>query len=627
MSDFARVESLLRGHVSAEALTNLQRWLTDEAFAEFRPAILAEIERENWTELEDCFYTTIPFGTGGRRGPRGLGPNRINRRTIAESAKGLANWVSKQGKEAQRRGIVIACDTRIASPEFAEVSAQVIAASGVQVYLFESFRPTPELSFAVRYLNAQAGVVISASHNPPSDNGFKAYGPDGAQVVPPDDKAIMEEVQNVSVGAIRLMDLEEGKRTGIIRIIGAEVDAAYQDALTRVTLTTSRHARIVFTPLHGTGGVTVLPALERAGFRDVYVVQEQNFPDGNFPNVENHKPNPEELPAMKLATALAEQVDADIALATDPDADRLGVVAKRKTQDARRKTEWLPMTGNQVGSILCYFILNELHQQGRLPSDGVIVKTAVTTDLLNRIADHFGVGRISELLVGFKYIGCVIRHLDNPDRFLFGTEESLGYLSRPHARDKDGINAALLVAEAAARLKEDGKDLWWLLHHIYRRFGYFSEHLENYVRPGKTGQMEIAAMMRRLREHPPQELASLKVVEIVDRLTNEVRDPSGKVIRPFEPIKDPKTGKVIEQLTSAKDNLLIFHLAGNGIADGGKVAVRPSGTEPKCKFYISAHRRVPQDISEADLEAVKQQVDALAMTLKDDVLQKAAQEI
>jgi len=255
------------------------------------------------------------------------------------------------------------------------------------------------------------------------------------------------------------------------------------------------------------------------------------------------------------------------------------------------------------------------------------VKTAVTTDLLNRIADHFGVGRISELLVGFKYIGCVIRHLDNPDRFLFGTEESLGYLSRPHARDKDGINAALLVAEAAARMKEDGKDLWWLLHHIYRRFGYFSEHLENHVRPGKTGQLEIAAMMRRLRERPPRELAGMQVTEIVDRLTEEVRDVNGNVVRPFEHIKDPKTGQVIEQLTLAKDNLLIFHLAGNDIADGGKVAVRPSGTEPKCKFYISAHRRVPEDISEADLETVKKQVDALATALKDDVLQKTTQEI
>ncbi|MCS6860495.1 MAG: phospho-sugar mutase [Abditibacteriales bacterium] len=627
MSNFISVMSLLQEHLSAEAVANLRTWLTDEAFAEFRPAIWAEIEKQNWTELENCFYTTIPFGTGGRRGPRGLGPNRINRRTIAESAKGLANWVSKQGAAAQRRGVVIACDTRIASQEFAEVSAQVIAASGVQVYLFESFRPTPELSFAVRHLNAQAGVVISASHNPPSDNGFKAYGPDGAQVVPPDDVAIMQEVQRVSVGAIPLMDLEEGKRTGLIRIIGAEVDAAYQDALTRVTLTTARNVRIVFTPLHGTGGIAALPALARAGFRDVHVVEEQSFPDGNFPHVENHKPNPEELPAMKLAAARAAQVDADVALATDPDADRLGVVAKRTTQDAECRTEYRPMTGNQVGSILCYFILNELHRQGRLPADGLILKTAVTTDLLNRIADHFGVGRISELLVGFKYIGCVIRHLDDPDRFLFGMEESLGYLSRPHARDKDGINAALLVAEAAARTKEDGKDLWWLLHHIYRRFGYFSEHLENYVRPGKSGQLEIAAMMRLLRERPPQELAGMQVREIVDRLTDEVRDSSGKLIRPFEPLKDPKTGKVIQQLTLAKDNLLIFHLAGNGLADGGKVAVRPSGTEPKCKFYISVHRRVPEDISEADLEAVKRQVDALAMTLKDDILQKAAQEI
>jgi phosphoglucomutase/phosphomannomutase len=616
---FARVESALQGRVSPEALGNLRTWLTDEAFVEFRPAILAEVEKGNWMELEDCFYTVIPFGTGGRRGPRGLGPNRINRRTMAESAKGLANWVAQQGEEAMQRGIVIACDTRICSDEFSQVSAQVIAASGVQVYLFDSFRPTPELSFAVRHLSAQAGIVISASHNPPSDNGFKAYGPDGAQLVPPDDVAVMEEVQNVSRGAIAMMDFEEGKRAGIIKIIGKEIDAAYQNALTGVPLTRSRNVRLVYTPLHGAGAVAVLPALQRAGFKDVHVVAEQNFPDGNFPNVINHKPNPEEPTAMQQATALAEAVDADVAIATDPDADRLGVVAKRTT--------WLPMTGNQAGAVMCYFILNELQRQRRLPADGIIIKTAVTTDLLNRIADGFGVGCVSELLVGFKYIGCVIRHLDNPDRFLFGMEESLGYLSRPHARDKDGANAALLMAEIAARVKEEGKDLWWLLHHIYRRFGYFSEHLENYAAMGKEGQQHIAALMRNLRERPPYELAGLKVVEIVDRLTEEIRDADGNVVRPFEHIKDPKTGVVIEQLTLAQDNLLIFHLAGNDIADGGKVAVRPSGTEPKCKFYISAHRRVAEDISEAALESVKQQVDALVIALKDDTLKKATEKI
>ena len=397
------------------------------------------------------------------------------------------------------------------------------------------------------------------------------------------------------------------------------MDRAYLDALCGVTLTDDRVVRLVYTPLHGTGGRAVLAGLEKAGFRDVHVVEAQSDPDGDFPNVADHIPNPEVPAALREARALAEETDADLALATDPDADRLGCVVKRVLNG---RPEWVPLNGNQIGSLLCYFVLNELQQQGRLPSDGLVVKTAVTTDLVNRIADHFRVGRVSELLVGFKYIGCVIKHLHDPARFLFGLEESHGYLSGAYTRDKDGANAALLLAEAAAKVKREGKDLWWLLNRVYRQFGYFAELLENYRLPGRSGQLEIQAMMRSLRERPPETLAGLRVTRIVDRLTEQVRDLEGGALLPMEPLKDPKTGEPFEQLKLAKDNLIILHLGGKGMADGGKVAVRPSGTEPKCKFYISLYGPMGGSQTDPALEAGKRGLEDLAMGVRGDILEK-----
>jgi phosphoglucomutase len=610
-----------REHVSVEALANIQIWLTEEAFADFRADIAAKIREGAWTELDDGFYTVLPFGTGGRRGPRGLGPNRINRRTIAESAKGLADWVAQsQDTSSPSPIIVIARDTRHGSPELSRICAQVIAACGIQAYLFESYRPTPELSFALRHLRAQAGIVVSASHNPPSDNGFKAYGPDGGQLVPPDDAAVLKAVNEVSRKPISFMDFEEGQRTGLIKIIGKEEDEAYLNALSKVTLTTARDVRIVYTPLHGVGAVSVLPALKRAGFHDIHVVAEQSTPDGDFPNVKDHIPNPEMPEALIQAKELAERLNADIAIATDPDADRLGCVAKRTVEN---RTEWVPLNGNQIGAILCFFALDELQRQNRLRADSLVLRTAVTTELIDRIAAHYSVGIISELLVGFKYIACVLKHLDDPQRIVLATEESHGYLTSPYTRDKDAANAALILAEAAASMKEKGRDLWGLLTAIYRRCGYFSECLENYIREGKTGQQEILAMLDGLRASPPGSIAGLKVLRMVDRLTDEVRDADGRRVGLFEPVCDPKTGKVIKQLTQAKDNLLIFHLAGNDIVDGARIAVRPSGTEPKCKFYVSAHRRLRDDMEESEVEEAKQKVDALTLSLRDSIMNTA----
>jgi phosphoglucomutase len=621
--DQSVIASALRdaeSNLSREALSNLRLWLTDGAYSDFQAAIIDLTVRGAWAELEDAFYTTIPFGTGGRRGPRGPGPNRINGRTIAESARGLADWVTAHDKSEASRGIVIACDTRHGSPEFSQVCAQVIAAAGVPVQLFDSFRSTPELSFAVRHLRARAGIVISASHNPPADNGFKAYGEDGGQLVPPDDAIVMDHVKEASEGAIPMVDFEQAKSEGLVRIIGAEVDEAYTEALSESALTGSRGVRIVFTPLHGVGTTNVLPALARVGFNDVHIVEEQAAPDGDFSNVANHIPNPEVPAALAQARALAERIDADIAIASDPDADRLGCAAKRSMNGT---SEWAPLNGNQIGAILCYFVLSELSEQGRMPHDPLVMRTAVTTGLIDRIAQHFGAGLISELLVGFKYIACVLKHLDDPNRFVFGTEESHGYLSRPYAHDKDGANAAVLLAEAAARMKENGHDLWWLLGQIYREFGYFGERMENYVRPGRAGQEEIVAMLDRMREQPPRSVAGLQVLRVVDRLHDQVRDMTDNRVRPFDPIVDPKTGRVIEQLGLAKDNLLIFHLAGNGVVDGGQLAIRPSGTEPKCKFYVAAHRRVGEGATGLEFEATKANVDETAVSLAGDVVRYA----
>jgi phosphoglucomutase/phosphomannomutase len=618
-SEQAAVLDVATTKLSPEALSHLRHWLTDPELQEFRAEIVATAQRGAWSDLEDAFYTVIPFGTGGRRGPRGAGPNRINQRTIAESARGLADWV-RADPDPARRGIVIACDTRHGSPEFSQTCARVIAAAGVPVYLFESFRSTPELSFAVRHLRAKAGVMVSASHNPPGDNGFKAYADDGGQLVPPDDAAVMACVEAASVGEIPLADFDAACASGLIRIVGAEIDRAYQNEVVGSSLGSYRDVRIVFTPLHGVGGTSVLPSLEAAGFRDVHQVPEQAIPDGDFPNVANNIPNPEVPAALELARDLAEHIDADLAMGTDPDADRLGCVAKRIVNGA---AVWEPMNGNQIGALLCYYVLDELQRQGRLPADALVMRTTVTTGLIDRIAEQFGVGLITDLLVGFKYVGNVLKHLDDPDRFVFGTEESHGYLSRPYAHDKDGANAALLLAEVAARMKAEGHDLWWLLGYIHRRFGYFSERLENYVRPGRAGQEEVTLMLDQLRERPPTELGGLPVLRMVDRLTDQVYDLRAGAVQPFPPVSDPSTGAVFEQLTLARDNLLMFHLSGNGVADGGLVAIRPSGTEPKCKFYVAAHAGVGAQATDAEYEAVKSAVDSVTVAIKDDALRYA----
>ncbi len=601
----AREQRLL----SAEAADNLVRWLTEPAYRASVPEIAALIHSQAWDVLEDGFYTVLPFGTGGRRGPRGVGPNRINARTIAESARGLADWTIQH--HGPNSSIVIAYDTRHASTELSRVCAEVVAASGLTAYLYDGFRPTPQLSFTVRLLEAGAGIVISASHNPRSDNGFKAYGPDGGQLVPPVDAEVMDAVERTMGKDIPRLPLEEGVRQGCIRMLGEREDVAYRSAVLSTSRSTRRAARIVYTPLHGAGIRSVLPILHAAGFEDVHLVEAQSEPDGDFPNVRNNIPNPEEPAALAEAAELAAHLGADIAIGTDPDADRLGCVAKRVSSDQT----WDRLTGNQIGALLCHYVLSELSRQGRLRPDNLVLTTTVTSPMIGKLARFHGAGVIEDLLVGFKYVACVMADLPDPGRVVFACEESHGYLGGSYTRDKDGAGAALLLAEATARAREEGGDLWRTLDRIFEMVGYHCDLMYPHLSPGKSGMEHIARMLAGLRASTPRSLGSLDVLRVTDRLDGTVYDVDGNVIGRFEPITDPATGVVLQGLLPATDNLLVYDLAGTGSLAGVRAAVRPSGTEPKCKFYASGWT-LPGPTS----PATRRQVDAQTQRVVDELL-------
>jgi len=586
-----------RGHLSPEAGANLQRWLEEPQYADFRSRIAELIDAQNWAELNDAFYTIIPFGTGGRRGAMGVGPNRINRRTIAESTQGLSRYIAGFGREACARGVVVAYDTRHHSRDFAEETARVLAGNGVKAYLFDDFRPTPELSFAVRRLGAQAGVVISASHNPPGDNGYKVFWQDGAQIVSPDDARIIEEVNKVA--DISSMDLDEARARGLLQIIGEEVDAAFIETVCGLALTDNRAARIVYSPLHGTGMKTVPRVLERAGFSDVHIVQEQATPDPDFSTCPDRKPNPEGDRALDILMQRAQELDADVALATDPDADRVACAVLDRLPDGT--TAWRKLTGNQVACLICHFTLSQMKQQGTLPDQPVVVRTIVTTAQLDPIAAEFGAEIVNHLLVGFKYIGETIRLLPPEKEFIFGAEESLGYLRGTYARDKDSAVAALTLAEMAATLKKQGRNLMDYLNQMYRTYGYYSESLRDLYLHGQEGARLREKIMSVLRESPPAEIAGHAVERVTDRLEMTETDLQTGTVRNL-----PAT---MNGLEVTRGNLLLLHLP------KGRVAVRPSGTEPKIKYYVTLCTDVPEGMSDADLCELKRATDTQAQEL------------
>jgi phosphoglucomutase/phosphomannomutase len=555
------------GRVSAPAVANIRRWLTEAPFAKYRDRLLQDIAAGRWQVLDDAFFAVLEFGTGGRRGKMyPVGTNVLNERTIAESARGLADHVTAHKGADAARSCAIARDTRHNSPEFAQLCARVLAAAGFKVYLFPEPRSTPLLSHAVRYLKCDAGIMITASHNPPSDNGFKCYAPTGGQVIPPDDDAIIVRVETASDREIPEMPYEEGKAKGLIVEVGREVDESY---LTRVVSESVSHARgvsIVYTPMHGVGETSVAAALRMAGFERVNVLASQRTPDGDFPNVPGHVSNPEIPRTLDASIAEAKATGADLVIASDPDADRIGV-AVPVTGDP--KGDWTTLTGNQIGVLLTAFVIKQTEALGRLRNDHYLITTLVSSLMARALADREGVRIEDDLLVGFKWVGERIDE-SGPAGFLFAFEESHGYLKGDHVRDKDAAVAALLMAELAATVKDRRQTVLEYLDDLYIDVGHYEERLINKVIEGRKGVEQIKALMAAFREAPPTSVAGLRVTEVYDYQLHEVRTIDGTA--PPRLLPEPS------------GDLLIFHLD----APGTRFAVRPSGTEPKIKFYLFA---------------------------------------
>jgi phosphoglucomutase len=522
--------------------------------------------KEDEKELEECFYKDLEFGTGGMRGELGVGTNRLNIYMIRKATAGLAQYISEQGEEAKQRGVAIAYDPRHKSPEFALEVAKTLGFHGIKSYLFEDLRPTPVLSFAVRHLQACAGIVVTASHNPPEYNGYKVYGSDGGQLPPGEADQLIQYVNNVENElTVEVASEEDILNQGLLTYIGEEVDSAYQKALLsirqnkKVIEEVADSLKIVFTPLHGTANVPVKKGLQNFGFHNVTVVREQELPDPNFSTVKS--PNPEEHEAFELAIQYGKKEDADILMGTDPDTDRLGVAVKNA------EGNYEVLTGNQTGALMLHYLLTQQKEAGTLPNNGLVIKTIVTSEIGRVIAESFGISTL-DTLTGFKFIGEKIKEYEESGEysFLFGYEESYGYLIGDFVRDKDAVQAAIFAAEVAAYYKAQDKSLYDGLLEIFNQYGYFKESLRSLTLKGKAGTEKITEILSEFRDNPPLEWNGIKVVAIEDYLLSERTNVGTKA---KEAIKLPPS------------NVLKYHLE-----DGSWFCVRPSGTEPKAKFYF-----------------------------------------
>ena len=543
-----------------------ERWLNFSGLDQELKEQLDRVKHDG-TKLEELFGKNLEFGTAGMRGEIGPGTNRMNIYTVRKASEGLARYLLSEDEKNAQRGVVIAYDSRHMSPEFALEVAKTIGKHGIKSYLFKELRPTPELSFAVRYLKAAAGVMITASHNPPEYNGYKVYGDDGAQLTPKPAAKLTSFVNDVQDElTVEVVEETELLEKGLLQYVGEEIDQAYLDQLATIQLNKSivekmaKELRIVFTPLHGTASSLVKKGLKRFGFENVTFVKEQELPDPDFSTVKS--PNPEDPEAFELAIQYGKKVDADILLGTDPDSDRLGIVVKND------QGEYVPLTGNQIGAILLHYILSQKKEQGILPENGIMIKTIVTSELGRAIAQDFGVATL-DTLTGFKFIGEKIREFERSGQytFQFGYEESYGCLIGDFVRDKDAVQATLLAAEVAAYYKAQGKTLLDGLREIFEKYGFYRESLQSLTLKGLEGAEKIAQIMDSFRKHPPVELAGVKVIAVEDYLTSVKKElTTGKL----DPIKLPKS------------NVLKYFLE-----DGSWFCVRPSGTEPKCKFYFA----------------------------------------
>ena len=569
-----------------------EQWIANPYFDEATKEELKSIA-EDENEIKERFYMDLEFGTAGLRGIIGAGTNRMNIYVVRRATQGLANYIAKVDKKSQ--GVAIAYDSRHMSPEFAQEAALCLAANGIKAYIFETLRPTPELSFAVRHLGCVAGINVTASHNPPEYNGYKVYWEDGAQITPPHDSGIMGEVKAISDwNTVKTMDKAEAEKAGLFEVIGKEVDDAYMAELKKQVIhmdaiqAEGKNLKIVYTPLHGTGNIPARRILKELGFENVYVVKEQELPDGDFPTVSY--PNPEAAEAFELGLKLAKEVDADLVLATDPDADRLGVRVKDKNG------EYHDLTGNMSGCLLAnYEISQRKAVNGSLPEDGALIKTIVTTNLADAIAKGYGV-KLIEVLTGFKFIGQQILGFEKSGKgsYLFGFEESYGCLIGTYARDKDAIVATMALCEAAAYYKTQGKTLWDAMIEMYEQFGYYKDDIKAVTMKGIEGLQKIQDIMNSLRQNPPAEFAGHKVVA--------VRDYKADTIKNLETGEVTPTGL-------PNSNVLYYELTNDAW-----VCVRPSGTEPKVKFYYGVKGTSLADANEKSAvmgKAVLDMVDSM----------------
>ncbi|MGN4445629.1 phospho-sugar mutase [Bacillus cereus group sp. MYBK79-1] len=565
------------------------RWLS---YAELDAELKEQLEnmKQDEKKIEDSFYKNLEFGTGGMRGELGAGTNRLNVYTVRKATQGLAKFIEKLGEEAKKRGVVVAYDSRHKSPEFAMEVAATLGAHGITTYVFESLRPTPVLSFAVRYLHTVSGIVLTASHNPPEYNGYKVYGEDGGQLPPKEADELISYVNAVEDElTVEVADVEQLKADGLLHIIGQEVDDAYAAELNNVIINkemvqnVGKDLKIVFTPLHGTSNISVRRGLEEVGFTDVTVVKEQELPDPNFSTVKS--PNPEEHAAFEYAIRDGEKVGADVLIATDPDADRLGVAVRN------HDGEFQVLTGNQTGALMLDYLLSQKKENGTLPENGVVLKTIVTSEIGRTIAKAYGLDTV-DTLTGFKFIGEKIRQYEESGQyeFQFGYEESYGYLIRPFCRDKDAVQSVLFACEVAAYYKSQGKTLYDGLLEVFAKYGFFREDLVSLTLKGKDGAEQIQEMMATFRENPPKEVAGLTVVAVEDYKASIVTT-----------LQDGHK----EEIHLPKSNVLKYQLE-----DGSWFCLRPSGTEPKIKFYFG--------VQDSSLQNSEQKL----LTIKEDIMNR-----
>jgi phosphoglucomutase len=572
--------------LSDSAFVNLMEWLENPEYSQFIPRIHTLIKNAEWSEIEDAFYMHVMIGTGGIRGALGIGPNRINSRTIGEAAQGLCFFIKEYGRSTKSNGVVVGHEARRESRALAELSCEIFAASGINSYLFDNIRSTPEVSFAVRHLEATAGVQITASHNPRTDNGFKFYWSDGGQVVAPLDTKFMDLVHGVK--NIYRLPLQTARGKGLVQPIGPEVDHEYIKNVRSVSVSTSRSATIVFSPIHGAGSTNVAPVLHEEQFNVTYV-DAQRAPDETFPAAAGDLINPEYKEVMEQSVQLAEQIGADVAICSDPDADRIGVAVKKDWESNTLEI----LTGNQVGAALIHFILTERKRTNQLPEHGLVLQTLVTTNLISDIAKSFHVKVRSDLLVGFKFIAKTISEMANQNDFIFAAEESLGYLAGNFVRDKDASIGALLTSEMVSSLKDGGKTVPQYLNELYEEYGYYNNTQLLIELPGKLGRQVMTEVMLHLRQNAPKTLGELSITKANDLLESTNLTPKSHSI-------------------GGSNDIISYELSDDARS---RITIRPSGTEPKLKIYIQRYEPVI-----GSLRQIKSKIDNNVQDISRDIL-------